>query len=80
MRRPVLGRTTTGSSVPPWAWAYREARLPDDQVERLVRHGRDEKELAETALMMLRAADAGVDYRVTAWAYRTCGYAGACRV
>jgi hypothetical protein len=55
-----------------------KAKTPDVQVERLVRHRSDERELAETALAVLHGVDAGVDYRVRGWACKTCAHAGVC--
>jgi hypothetical protein len=52
---------------------------PDVQVERIVRCGRDEEELAEVAFGVHRAVEAGVDYPSRGWQCRTCPYAGVCR-
>jgi multidrug efflux pump subunit AcrB len=51
---------------------------PDVQVERLVRHRADRQELAETALTVLHAVNAGVDYRVRGWGCKTCSHAAVC--
>ena len=51
---------------------------PDVQVERLVRHRRDEVELADTIFSVHRAVGAGVDHPVRGWMCRTCPFAGAC--
>ena len=51
---------------------------PVVQVERLVRHGRDERELIETIFSVHRAAEAGVDHTMRGWQCRTCAWAGAC--
>jgi hypothetical protein len=55
-----------------------KTKAPDVQVERLVRHRADKHEFAETALTVLAAVNAGIDYRVRGWACKTCGHAGAC--
>jgi RecB family exonuclease len=51
---------------------------PDVQIERLVRHRRDERELVETIFAVHRAVDAGVDFVNRGWQCRTCAWAGAC--
>jgi putative RecB family exonuclease len=55
-----------------------KTKTPDIQVERLVRHRADRQELAETALSVLQAVSAGVDYRVRGWCCKTCAHAGVC--
>jgi hypothetical protein len=55
-----------------------KTKSPDVQVERLVRHRADRQELAETALTVLHAVSAGVDYRVRGWGCKTCAHAGVC--
>jgi RecB family exonuclease len=55
-----------------------KAKEPQVQVERLVRHRADRQELAETALTVLQAVNAGIDYRVRGWGCKTCAHAGAC--
>jgi putative RecB family exonuclease len=55
-----------------------KTKAPDVQNERLVRHRADRRELAETALTVLRAVGAGTDYRVRGWGCKTCAYAGVC--
>jgi RecB family exonuclease len=55
-----------------------KTKAPDVQVERLVRHRADKQEFAETALTVLQAVNAGVDYRVRGWGCRTCAHAGVC--
>jgi putative RecB family exonuclease len=55
-----------------------KTKTPDVQIERLVRHVRDERELAETALTVIRATEAGIDHRVRGWTCKTCPYADAC--
>jgi CRISPR/Cas system-associated exonuclease Cas4 (RecB family) len=55
-----------------------KTKTPDVQIERLVRHARDERELAETALTVIRATEAGIDHRVRGWACKSCPYADAC--
>jgi hypothetical protein len=57
-----------------------KTKTPDVQVERLVRHRADRQELAETALTVLHAMSAGIDYRVRGWGCKTCAYAGVCGV
>jgi len=57
-----------------------KTKTPDVQIERLVRHRGDERELAETALTVLHAVNAGVDMRIRGWACRSCAHAGACGV
>lgn len=51
---------------------------PDVQVEDLVRGRRDERELAEIAIGVMRSVRAGADHPVRGWACRSCQYAGAC--
>ena len=53
-------------------------RVPDVQVERLVRHRRDEVELADVILSVHRGIAAGVDHPVRGWMCRTCAFAGVC--
>lgn len=53
-----------------------KTKSPDVQVERLVRHRADKQELAETALTVLHAVNAGVDCRVRGWGCKTCAHAG----
>lgn len=55
-----------------------KTKKPDVQVERLVRHRRDEEELAELASGVLRGIDAGFDVRVRGWQCRSCAWAGSC--
>jgi putative RecB family exonuclease len=55
-----------------------KTKTPDVQVERLVRHLADKQELAETALTVLAAVNAGIDYRVRGWGCKTCAHAGMC--
>lgn len=55
-----------------------KSKKPDVQVERVVRHRRDEQELAELAFGVLTAIEAGVEYRVRAWQCRSCQWAGSC--
>lgn len=55
-----------------------KATQPDVQVERLVRHRRDERELVETIFAVHRAVEAGVDFPNRGWQCRTCAWAGAC--
>lgn len=55
-----------------------KSKKPDVQVERVVRHRRDEQELAELAFGVLAAIEAGVDYRLRGWQCRSCQWAGSC--
>lgn len=55
-----------------------KSKKPDVQVERVVRHRRDEQELAELAAGVLTAVEAGADYRVRGWQCRSCQWAGSC--
>jgi CRISPR/Cas system-associated exonuclease Cas4 (RecB family) len=55
-----------------------KTKTPEIQVERLVRHRADKEEFVETALTVLRAVDAGIDYRVRGWSCKSCAYAGLC--
>ncbi|HEX4334332.1 MAG TPA: PD-(D/E)XK nuclease family protein [Polyangiaceae bacterium] len=55
-----------------------KSRKPDLQLERLVRGRGDYKELAELALGVIKAVDAGVDHRIRGWQCRSCAHAGAC--
>lgn len=55
-----------------------KAKQPDVQVEHLLRHRRDERELVETVFAVHRAIDAGVDFPIRGWQCRTCAWAGAC--
>jgi putative RecB family exonuclease len=57
-----------------------KAKEPQVQVERLLRHRADRQELAETALTVLQAVNAGIDYRVRGWGCKTCTHAGVCCV
>lgn len=55
-----------------------KTKKPDVQIERLVRHRRDEQELVELAFGVLAAIEAGVDFRVRGWQCRSCQWAGSC--
>ena len=55
-----------------------KTKTPDVQIVDVVRHRRDESELVETALTVLRATEAGIDHRIRNWACKTCPYADAC--
>jgi hypothetical protein len=55
-----------------------KTKEPQVQIERLVRHRADRQELAETALTVLDAVNAGIDYRVRGWGCKTCAHAAAC--
>ncbi len=55
-----------------------KSKVPDVQVELLVRHRRDESEFAELAVGVHRAITAGVDHRIRSWACRSCPFANAC--
>jgi CRISPR/Cas system-associated exonuclease Cas4 (RecB family) len=55
-----------------------KSKTPDVQVEKLVRHQRDERELVDVVLGVQRAVQAGVEYPVRGWQCRTCPFAGAC--
>jgi CRISPR/Cas system-associated exonuclease Cas4 (RecB family) len=56
-----------------------KTKTPAVQVENVTRGAQDEDDLLRTALGVLRAIDAGVDYPVRGWACKTCPYAHACR-
>lgn len=70
-----LGR---GDDTPLKLLLTTKAKQPDVQVERLLRHRRDERELVETVFAVHRAVDAGVDFANRGWQCRTCAWAGAC--
>ncbi len=55
-----------------------KSKKPDVQLERVVRHRRDEQELAELAFGVLTAIEAGVDHRVRGSQCRSCQWAGSC--
>ncbi len=55
-----------------------KTKVPDVQIEELVRHPQDERELAEVAFGVHRAVAAGVDFPMRSWACRTCPYAHVC--
>jgi len=55
-----------------------KCKKPDVQIQRLVRHRRDEQELAELAFGVLTAIEAGADYRARGWQCRSCQWAGSC--
>ena len=55
-----------------------KTRKPDVQIEHLLRYPGDERELAELAVGVVKAIDAGVDFRNRSWRCRGCAYAGAC--
>jgi len=57
-----------------------KTKTPDVQIERLVRHRADKQELAETALTVLQAVSAGIDYRVRGWGCKTCQHSGVCGI
>jgi hypothetical protein len=70
-----LGR---GGDLPLKLVLTTKAAQPDVQLERLVRHRRDERELVETVFSVHRAVEAGVDHPIRGWMCRTCAWAGAC--
>ena len=59
--------------------ATTKSRVPDVQIERLIRGRRSEHELVKTAAGVLRAVAAGVDVPVRSWRCKSCAYAGDCR-
>jgi hypothetical protein len=56
-----------------------KAKTPDVQVEDLVRSEDDERDLAETAASVMRAARSGCFHPVRSWMCGTCEYAEVCR-
>jgi CRISPR/Cas system-associated exonuclease Cas4 (RecB family) len=75
----VGARSLGFPDVPVVLIATSKARLPDVQVERLVRGKQHERELVKTAASVLRAVAAGVDVPVRSWRCKSCAYAGDCR-
>ena len=55
-----------------------KTKVPDVQLEQLVRHRRDEREFAEVAFGVHRAINAGADHPLRGWQCRGCPYADAC--
>jgi hypothetical protein len=55
-----------------------KGKVPDVQVERLVRGRQEERDLIATAASVVRAVEAGVDHPIRGWGCRGCAYAGAC--
>ena len=55
-----------------------KTKVPDVQVEHLVRHRRDEREFAEIAFGVHRAINAGADHPLRGWQCRGCQYSDAC--
>jgi hypothetical protein len=55
-----------------------KGKTPLVQSERLLRHDRDERELAEIVFGVHRAVDAGADYPMRGWQCRSCPHADAC--
>lgn len=55
-----------------------KATKPTLQVERLARHPRDDRELAELAFGVVHAVTSRVFHRARGWQCRSCAYAGAC--
>ena len=47
---------------------------PDVQVERLLRHPRDERELVETVFTMHRAVETDVDFPIRRWQCKGCAW------
>lgn len=56
-----------------------KTKVPDVQIEELVRTQRDEDEFVATALSVHRAVRAGVDHPIRGWQCAGCPYSGACR-
>ncbi len=56
-----------------------KAKVPDVQLERIVRGRQHERDLIATAASVVRAVEAGVDHPVRGWMCKGCPYAGACR-
>ena len=55
-----------------------KTKVPDVQVEHLVRHRRDEREFAEIAFGVHRAISAGAEHPLRGWQCRGCQYSDAC--
>jgi len=55
-----------------------KTKTPDVQIERLVRHERDEDEFVHVAFGVHRAIAAGVDYPKRDWGCRSCPFADRC--
>ncbi len=70
----ALGYKNTGATL----LVATKGRKPDVQIEQLLRHHRDERELAEVAFSVHRAVDAGIDHPLRGWQCRTCPFADAC--
>jgi CRISPR/Cas system-associated exonuclease Cas4 (RecB family) len=70
----ALGHGDTGVKV----LVSTKGKTPDIQVERLVRHRRDERELVQVALSVHRAVTAGVNHPLRGWQCATCPFAHAC--
>jgi len=56
-----------------------KTRVPDVQVENLVRNEADERDLAETAWSIVRAVHSGCFHPVRSWMCGQCEYADVCR-
>jgi CRISPR/Cas system-associated exonuclease Cas4 (RecB family) len=74
----IAARDLGRGEIAPTLVLTTKTNQPDVQVERLVRHKRDERELVETVFAVHRAVDAGVDHPIRGWQCRTCAWAGAC--
>jgi putative RecB family exonuclease len=55
-----------------------KSKRPAVQIEDLVRHDQDERELIETVFDIHRAIDAGVNHRMRGWPCKSCPYAEPC--
>ncbi len=55
-----------------------KSKQPSVQIDDVVRHPRDEDELAELAASVLRGVRAGYDARIRGWQCRSCPYAHEC--
>jgi hypothetical protein len=74
----MMGARSAGYNAPVKLLLTTKSKKPDVQVEQLVRHPRDERELVQTAFSVARAIEAGVDYPKRGRQCSRCEYAGAC--
>ena len=55
-----------------------KTKSPQVQIENVMRTSQDEDDFRRTAMGVLKAIDAGVNYPVRSWACKSCPYKSAC--
>ncbi len=74
-----IGARSLGQDAEVVLLATTKTKRPQLQLEPFTRTAQDEADLVSTALGVVAAVEAGVDYPLRGWQCRGCGYAGVCR-